>query len=81
MLSQKIQGAVGRELTVRPLRKDALLAPYMTPMKDIALFPNYEEGWGGLSTKLRSSRGGTSISKTSNRNAEVKAIAERAELF
>ena len=46
MLSQKIQGAVGRELTVRPLRKDALLAPYMTPMKDIALFPNYEEGWG-----------------------------------
>ena len=46
MLSQKIQGAVSRELTVRPLRKDALLAPYMTPMKDIALFPNYEEGWG-----------------------------------
>ena len=51
MLSQKIQGAVGRELTVRPLRKDALLAPYMPPMKDIALVPNYDEGWGGGSAQ------------------------------
>ena len=45
MLSQKIQEAAGKELTVRPLRKDVTLASYMTPMKDIALFPNYDEGW------------------------------------
>ena len=45
MLSQKIQEAAGKELTVRPLRKDVSLASYMTPMKDIALFPNYDEGW------------------------------------
>lgn len=45
MLSQKIQEAAGKELTVRPLRKDVPLASYMTPMKDIALFPNYDEGW------------------------------------
>ena len=42
---QKIQEAAGKELTVRPLRKDVTLASYMTPMKDIALFPNYDEGW------------------------------------
>ena len=45
MLSQKIQEAAGKELTVRPLRKDVPLESYMTPMKDIALFPNYDEGW------------------------------------
>ena len=45
MLSQKIQEAAGKELTVRPLRKDVPLASYMTPMKDIALFPNYDEAW------------------------------------
>ena len=45
MLSQKIQEAAGKELTVRPLRKDVPLASYMTPMKDITLFPNYDEGW------------------------------------
>ena len=31
MLSEKIQNAVGSNLTVRPLRKDAKLADYMTP--------------------------------------------------
>ena len=35
MLSEKIQNAVGSNLTVRPLRKDAKLADYM----------NYDEGW------------------------------------
>ena len=45
MLSQKIQEAAGKELTVRPLRKDVPLASYMTPMKDITLFPNYDEAW------------------------------------
>lgn len=45
MLSEKIQNAVGSNLTVRPLRKDAKLASYMTPMNSIKLFDNYDEGW------------------------------------
>lgn len=45
MLSQKIQEQVGRELTVRPLRKDVKLADYMTPTASITLFKNYDEAW------------------------------------
>lgn len=45
MLSEKVQNAVGMNLTVRPLRRDAKLADYMTPMSDIKLFENYNEGW------------------------------------
>lgn len=45
MISQKIQEMAGRELTVRPLRKNVALASYMTPMEQIRLFPNYDEGW------------------------------------
>lgn len=45
MLSQKIQAQVGRELTVRPLRKDIQLADYMTPTASIKLFSNYDEAW------------------------------------
>ncbi len=45
MLSEKIQNKVGSELTVRPLRKDAKLADYMTPQAEIKLFSNYDEGW------------------------------------
>lgn len=45
MLSEKIQNKVGSELTVRPLRKDATLADYMTPQAEIKLFSNYDEGW------------------------------------
>ena len=45
MLSEKIQNAVGENLTVRPLRKNASLADYMTPLKEITLFDNYDEGW------------------------------------
>lgn len=45
MLSEKIQNKVGSELTVRPLRKDATLADYMTPQSEIKLFDNYDEGW------------------------------------
>lgn len=42
MLSQKIQEQVGKELTVRPLRKDIKLAEYMTPTASIKLFKNYD---------------------------------------
>lgn len=45
MLSEKIQNAVGSTLTVRPLRKNAVLADYMTPQSQIKLFANYDEGW------------------------------------
>lgn len=45
MLSEKIQNAVGKNLTVRPLRKNATLADYMTPQARINLFDNYDEGW------------------------------------
>lgn len=45
MLSQKIQEAAGKTLTVRPLRKGVKLADYMTPQNTIALFKNYDEGW------------------------------------
>lgn len=45
MLSEKIQNAVGSNLTVRPLRENATLADYMTPQADIKLFDNYDEGW------------------------------------
>ena len=44
-LSQKIQEAAGKTLTVRPLRKGVKLADYMTPQDTIALFKNYDEGW------------------------------------
>ncbi len=52
MLSEKIQNAVGSNLTVRPLRKDAKLADYMTPQSEIKLFDNYDEA-GLLSTKRK----------------------------
>lgn len=45
MLSEQIQNKVGSELTVRPLRKNATLADYMTPQANIKLFNNYDEGW------------------------------------
>lgn len=45
MLSEKIQNAVGSSLTVRPLRKNAKLAGYMTPQSEIKLFDNYDEEW------------------------------------
>ena len=45
MLSQKIQEAAGKTLTVRPLRKGVKLADYMTPQDTIALFKNNDEGW------------------------------------
>jgi len=45
MLSEAIQNKVGSELTVRPLRKNATLADYMTPQSEIKLFSNYDEGW------------------------------------
>ncbi len=45
MLSEEVQNRVGTELTVRPLRKDAKLADYMTPQSEIKLFSNYDEGW------------------------------------
>ncbi len=45
MLSEQIQNKVGSELTVRPLRKNATLADYMTPQSEIKLFNNYDEGW------------------------------------
>ena len=45
MLSEKIQAQVGRELTVRPLRKGIQLASYMAPTSSIKLFSNYDEAW------------------------------------
>ncbi len=45
MLSEKIQNLVGMTLTVRPLRKDAKLADYMTPASKIKLAPKYDEKW------------------------------------
>jgi len=45
MLSEQTQNKVGSELTVRPLRKNATLADYMTPQSEIRLFDNYDEGW------------------------------------
>lgn len=45
MLSEEVQNRVGSELTVRPLRKGAKLADYMTPQSEIKLFSNYDEGW------------------------------------
>lgn len=45
MLSQQVQEWVGQNLTVRPLRENIALADYMTPMSEIALFPNYNEAW------------------------------------
>lgn len=45
MLSEDIQNKVGTQLTVRPLRKNAQLADYMTPQSEIKLFSNYDEGW------------------------------------
>ncbi|WP_186429487.1 extracellular solute-binding protein [Clostridium sp. BSD9I1] len=45
LLSEKIQNAVGTELTVRPLRKGAKLASYMIPLDKIKITPNYDEKW------------------------------------
>jgi iron(III) transport system substrate-binding protein len=45
MLSKKIQEQAGKELTVRPLRKNVELANYMTPIASIKLFSNYDEAW------------------------------------
>ena len=45
MLSEKVQNDVGSQLTVRPLREGAALADYMTPLEEIKLFDNYDEGW------------------------------------
>lgn len=45
MLSEKIQNLVGETLTVRPLRKGAKLASYMTPADKIKLAPKYDEKW------------------------------------
>lgn len=46
MLSEEIQSAVGKELTVRPLRKGVQLAGYMTPIDKIKLAPpKYDEAW------------------------------------
>ncbi|MDY6029795.1 MAG: extracellular solute-binding protein [Acidaminococcaceae bacterium] len=45
MLSEKIQNYVGENLTVRPLRKGAKLASYMTPSDKIKLAPKYDEKW------------------------------------
>lgn len=45
LLSEKIQNAVGTELTVRPLRKGAKLASYMTPLDKIKITPSYDEKW------------------------------------
>ena len=45
MLSEEIQSAVGKELTVRPLRKGVQLADYMTSMDKIKLAPKYDEAW------------------------------------
>ncbi len=45
MLSEKIQNLVGSTLTVRPLRKGAKLADYMTPADKIKVAPNFDEKW------------------------------------
>lgn len=45
MLSEKVQNYVGENLTVRPLRKGAKLASYMTPADKIKLAPKYDEKW------------------------------------
>lgn len=45
MISEKIQDMVGLELTVRPLRKDAKLADYMTPQDQIKISEEHDEVW------------------------------------
>ena len=45
MLSEKIQNLVGTTLTVRPLRKNAKLADYMTPASKIKIAPKFNEKW------------------------------------
>ena len=45
MLSEKIQKAVGENLTVRPLRQGIELGGHLTPMSEITLFPTYSEAW------------------------------------
>jgi len=45
VLSEKIQSMVGNQLTVRPLRKDVVLADYMIPTENIKIAKNYDEGW------------------------------------
>ena len=45
MLSEKIQNLVGTTLTVRPLRKNAKLADYMTPASKIKITPKFNEKW------------------------------------
>ncbi|MEG0328511.1 MAG: ABC transporter substrate-binding protein [Erysipelothrix sp.] len=45
LISEEIQNQVGEQLTVRPLRKNAKLADYMTPQSSIVLSKNYDEAW------------------------------------
>ncbi len=45
MISEKIQSMVGEQLTVRPLRKDAKLADYMTPQSEIKISEFHDEVW------------------------------------
>lgn len=45
MLSEKIQNMVGEQLTVRPVRKNAKLADYMTPQSEIVLSKGHDEEW------------------------------------
>lgn len=45
LISEKIQNAVGAQLTVRPLRKGTELASYMTPLDKITITPDYDEKW------------------------------------
>ena len=45
MLSAKIQGKAGAELTIRPLREGVELADYMTPMSEISLCKGHDEAW------------------------------------
>lgn len=45
MISEKAQNDVGSNLTIRPLRKQAKLAEYMTPQDQVKLFDKYDEQW------------------------------------
>lgn len=56
MISEKTQNAVGEQLTVRPLRKDASLADYMTPQDQIVLTEGHDERWVAENKDLISER-------------------------
>lgn len=45
MISDEIQTWVGQNLTVRPLRVGVELADYMTPVEDINVVEDFDEGW------------------------------------